>query len=106
LHGGGLDPGVVERAVHESAVAEDSARAAELDEGDFLLFARLEADGRAGGDVEATAVSRGAVEFERGVDLEEVVVAADLYGAVARVPDEHGRRTASGVGPDVAGFVV
>src|SRR5919201_1362490 len=104
--GGGFNRVVVERAAHNPAVAVDLARARQLDELDLLLLARLEADGRAGGDVQAHAVGLGAVEVERAVDLEEVEVAADLYGAVARVAHEHDGRPAAGVRLNPAGLLV
>ncbi len=52
--------------------AVDFALSGEGDEGDFPGVAGLEADGVAGGDVEAEAAGPGAVEGERGVDLEEM----------------------------------
>ena len=48
--------------------------AGDLDEGDSLGVAGLEADGGAGGDVEAVAVGLDAVERELGVGFDEVVV--------------------------------
>ena len=44
---------------------------------------RLKSQGGACGDIKAMAMGGCAVKIERGVGLGEVVVAADLHGAVA-----------------------
>ena len=79
--------GGLEGAVGEVVEAVDDALAGEGDEGDGAFVAGFEADGGAGGDVEAVAAGGGAVEFEGGIDFEEMEVAADLDGAVAGVGD-------------------
>ena len=82
--------------------AEHALGAGELDERDALGVARLEADGRPRGDVQAHAEREGPVEPERAVHLEEVEVRADLDGPVPRVGHRELDRPASGVGDDVA----
>src|SRR5690606_23118656 len=62
----------------------------------------LEAHRGAGGDVEAKAARRRAVEFERGVGLGEVVVRADLDRAVAGVAHHQRARGAADGEFDVA----
>src|SRR5579859_5479840 len=73
------------RAIRQVVQSENLSAATERGEHDFLGFARLEAHGSAGGDVEMNAERRGAVEVERLVRLEEMIVAADLDRAVASV---------------------
>ena len=65
-------------------------------------LAGLEADGGAGGDVEAHAAGFFAVEFQRRVGFEEVVVRADLDRAVAGVGDGERHRLAAGIEFDLA----
>ena len=60
------------------------------DEGDVAGLAGFEADGGAGGDVQALAAGGGAVEAQGGVGFGEVVVGADLDRAVAGVGDGEG----------------
>ena len=67
--------------------AEDPAGRRHRDEPDLAGLAGLEADGGAGGDVEAAAARGGAVEVERRVGLGEMVVRADLDRPVAGVGD-------------------
>ena len=74
------------------------AVAGEGDQFDFAGVAGLEADGGAGGDVEAEAAGGGAIEVQGGVDFEEMEVAADLDGAVAGVGDGEGDELEAGVG--------
>src|SRR4051812_16726118 len=93
-----------QRAVDQSVVAVKDARASVLDEHHLFLLARLEAHGGPGGDVETHAARRSALERESAVDFEEMKVAADLDGAVARVADHNGDHTPPRVGLNVAGF--
>src|SRR5437879_8042527 len=65
-------------AHHVAAKTVDDAFPRERDELHVAGLAGLEADGGAGGDVEAHAAGFFAVEFQRRVGLEEVVVRADL----------------------------
>jgi hypothetical protein len=78
--------------------AEDVAVAGEGYEFDFAGVAGLETDGCAGGDVEAEAARGGAIEIERGVDLEEMEMAADLDGAVAGVGHGDSDEFEAGIG--------
>src|SRR5688500_2814949 len=88
--------------VREVVPPADDPVAGDVDEGDGLRLARLEPDGRAGGDVEPAAARRVAVESKRGVRLDEVVVAAHLHRAVAEVRDFDRHRLAAGVQFDLA----
>src|SRR3954466_5266639 len=74
-----------DRTVREVVAAADRLRAGDLDERHRPGFPRLEAHRGTGRDVEALAVSELSVELQRGVGLNEVVVAAYLHGAVAEV---------------------
>ena len=62
-------------------------RARDRDERDGSRLAGLEAHGGAGRDVEAHAVGGAAVEVERAVRFDEVIVAADLDRTIAAVGD-------------------
>src|SRR3712207_3041306 len=68
---------------HLAAKTVDLALARERHQRDLAGGAGLEADSRAGGDVEAHAARLVALEAQRRVGLEEVVVAADLDRPVA-----------------------
>ena len=68
-------------SVHHAAAGECHQR-------DFLLFARFEARSRAGSDIQPHAAGLGAIEVQRRVDLEEVIMAAHLNGPVAGVFDQ------------------
>ena len=74
-----------EAAVDQVVEADHSPASAELDEADVALVACFEPDRLAGGDVEAHAERRGAVELEDTVDLEEVEMRPDLDRPVAGV---------------------
>src|SRR3954451_22665424 len=78
-------------------MSQQDAGAAELDEFHFFLLAGFEADGSACGDVEPHAARRFAIEFERVVHFEEMVMTADLYGAVAGMPHDHAGHFSAGV---------
>src|SRR3954465_6089337 len=65
-------------------------------------LAGLEAHRRAGGDVEAHAARLLAVELQRRVGLEEMVMRADLDRPVAAVGDGERHRLAAGVEFDLA----
>src|SRR5712671_2092707 len=75
--------GFGDEGVGEGVAAADYFVAGDFYEVDGFGVAGLEADGGAGGDVEALAVGGGAVEFQGSVGFDEVVMAADLDGAVA-----------------------
>ena len=78
LDDGGGDGGVPDGAGGQRVAAADVLLAGDLDEGDGLGVAGLEAHAGAGGDVEAVAVRARAVEEELRVGFDEVVVRADL----------------------------
>src|SRR4030095_1222014 len=69
---------IVETPFDQPIQSSDLARAANRDKLHLARIARLEANGGAGGDVQAHAVGRGAVEREIAVDLEEMKVRSDL----------------------------
>ena len=69
---------------------------------DLPLLAGLEADGRAGGDVEAHALGLLAVEGEGAVGLVEVIVRADLDRPVAGVGDFDEDGLGAGIQLDLA----
>ena len=80
---------------------EDHARAGELHQFDLFLLARLEAHGGPGGDIQPHAAALVAIEMQRVVHFEEMIVAADLNGAVARCAGRPRVRVrAAGVGLD------
>src|SRR5262245_53137187 len=70
-----------------AAKTVDRALACERHELHVAGLAGLEADGGAGGDVEAHAAGLFPLEFQRGIGLEEVVVRAHLNGTVAGIGD-------------------
>src|SRR5579871_1111410 len=82
--------------------AADDPGAGNGNERHGLRLPGLEADGGACGDVEASAVCGGAIEFERAVRFAEVVVAADLDRAIAAIRDAEPDRGAPGVELDLA----
>src|SRR5438045_7108660 len=63
----------------------------------------LEADRRAGRDVEAKAAGLLPVEHQRRVGLEEMIVAADLHRPVAEIGDAHLESLPAGIELDLAG---
>src|SRR6266702_5029941 len=89
-------------ALHLAAETVDHALAPECDEVHVAGLAGLEADGGTGGDVEAHAAGFLAVELQRRVGLEEMVVRADLDRAVAGVGDRQRHRLAAGIELDLA----
>src|SRR6185437_15711746 len=87
---------------HVAAETVDGLLAGERDELDVAGLAGLEADSGAGGDIEAHAAGFLAVELQRGVGFEEMVVRADLDWAVAGVCHCQCCRLAAGVELDLA----
>ena len=85
----------VERPHHLAGEAVDDALARQRDQLDRARLARLEAHRGAGRDVEPEAARRGAIEGQRRVGLEEVVVRADLDRPVAGVGDRQRDRRAA-----------
>src|SRR5882724_3581608 len=94
---------VSERAGDAAVEAVHDARPGIGDEPHDAALARLEARRRTGRDVETVAARNGAVEAQRRVGLEEMVVRADLDRPVAGVGDLDLDRGAAGVELDVAG---
>lgn len=89
---------LVARVAHHQPVETDHAALARIGHHlDLLLIARLETDGRRGGDVEMTAESGVAVELQIAVDLEEMEMRTDLNRTVARVAHDEFRCFATGV---------
>jgi hypothetical protein len=83
-----------QRSVHGAAEAVDDSVAAEGHELHLAGLPGLEAHGRPGGNVEPHAARGGAVEAQRRIGLEEVVVRTDLDRPVAGVGDlQANRRT-------------
>src|SRR5574340_1614109 len=69
----------------EVVAAADDAAAGDGDERHRLRLARLEADGGPGRDVEPFAVRGVAIEGERAIGFDEVIVAPDLDRTIAGV---------------------
>jgi hypothetical protein len=78
---------VVAELPEEAIAAPYASRAANVDERDRLALARLEADGGAGGDVQAAEEGEVAIEGQMAIRLGEVVVRPDLDGPVAEIGD-------------------
>src|SRR5262249_11630974 len=74
-----------DRAVDEVVEADHAPAAAELDELNVALVTGLETNRLPRGNVQAHAARRLGVELERGVDVVEVEVRADLDRPVAGV---------------------
>src|SRR5690348_8895951 len=72
---------------HVLPEAVDLAFSAKRDERDVARLPRLEAHRGAGGDVEAHAARLLAVELQRRIGLEEMIMRADLDWPVAGVRD-------------------
>src|SRR5215470_3477084 len=92
----------VEGAAPLALEAEHVARAGICNQPYLARLAGLEAHRGSGGDVEPHAARRGAIELQRGVGLEEVVVRTHLDRAVAGIGDAEGRARAAGVELDLA----
>src|SRR5688572_18502924 len=67
--------------------ARDDAGAGDRDEDHGLGFARLEPDRGARWNVETLSIGSPAVEVERSIRFDEVVVAADLDRPIAKIGD-------------------
>src|SRR5689334_14813713 len=85
-------------------MAVHDTRAGESNQSDLLLFTRLEAGCRSGRNIQAHAVGGVAIEVQGAIDFIEMVVAADLDGAVAGVLHQQFERLAAGVCGNVAGL--
>src|SRR5579872_7115817 len=87
---------------HVLAETVDRALAGERDERDLARLARLETNRRARGNVEPHTARSSAVELQRRVGFEEMVMRANLDRAVAGIGDGNRRRLAPGVERDLA----
>jgi hypothetical protein len=85
----------IERAFDETIETVDHTSAPKFGKNHFFFLAGLEADGCAGGDIQAHTVREGAFKCESAVRFEEVIVAANLDGTVTRVLDEQSNRPAT-----------
>ena len=66
-------------------MAVHDAGAGKRNQSDLFFFTRLESRGRAGGDIQAHAVGGAAIEMQGAVDFIEMIMAADLNGAIAGI---------------------
>src|SRR5260370_27527695 len=89
-------------ALHLAAKSVDHALARERDQLHVAGLAGLEAHRGAGGDIEPHAARLLAVELQRRIGLEEMVVRADLDRPVAGIGDRQRHRLAAGVELDFA----
>src|SRR3954468_19459263 len=80
-----------------TAKAVDDALAGERHDLDIARLSRLEPHGGAGRDIEPHAASLLAVELQRRIGLEEMIVRADLDRTVACVGNRQRRRLAAGI---------
>jgi hypothetical protein len=92
----------VGQEMEQAIEAMNRPAASNLDELHFFFFAGLEADGRPGRNVEAQAISGGAIKRESAIGFEEVVMTANLDGAVARVAHQDAPRLSTLVRNDRA----
>ena len=88
--------------MHVAAEAVDRALAGERDQLHVAGLAGLEAHRGAGGDVEPHAARLLAVELQRRIGLEEMIVRADLDRPVAGIGDRQRHRLAAGIEFDLA----
>src|SRR5262249_37485555 len=91
-------------AHHILAEPVDRALAGERDQRDLAGLPRLEPHRRAGGDVEPHAARLSAIELQRRVGLEEMIVRAHLDRPVAGVRHRQRHGLAAGIEGDVAGL--
>src|SRR6516162_4499552 len=75
--------------------------ACERDQRDLARLARLEAHGRAGGDIEPHAARLFAIELQRRIGLEKMIVRADLDRPIAAIGDRERNRFAIGIELDL-----
>src|SRR6516164_2808535 len=87
---------------HLAAKAVDRAFAGQHHESHLAGLARLEAYRGAGRDVEPHAARLLAIELQRRIGLEEVVVRADLDRPIAAVGDRQGHGLTAGIELDLA----
>src|SRR5213080_5002920 len=85
-----------------AAEAVDHAFSRQCHQLNVTGLAGLEAHGGAGGDVEAHAAGFLALEFQRGIGFEEMIVRADLDRTIAGVGDGQRHGLAAGIEFDLA----
>jgi hypothetical protein len=86
--------------IKQAVKATEGAVASKFDELHSFFFTGLEADGGSRRNIETQAVSGGAIEGERAICFEEVVMAAHLNGTVAGVAHEDALRFSADVRTD------
>src|SRR5579863_1150777 len=87
---------------HVAAKAVDGALSRQRDEMHLAGLTGFEPHGGAGGDVEPHAARFLAIEFQRRVGLEEMIVRADLDRAVSGIGNRERDRLPAGVEFDLA----
>src|SRR5262244_3533139 len=80
----------------------DGALAGERNERDLARLPRFKAHRGAGGDIEPHAARFLAVEFQRRIGLEEMIMRADLDRPIAGIGDRQAQRLAAGIELDLA----
>src|SRR5262249_53474100 len=80
----------------------DHALAGERNEHDLARLPRLKAHRGAGGDIEPHAARLFAIEFQRRIGLEEMIMRADLDRPIAGIGDRQRHRLAASVELDLA----
>src|ERR1700730_1916955 len=81
--------------------AIDHPLACERDQRDLARLARLEAHGRAGGDIKPHAARLFAIELQRRIGLEKMIVRPDLDRPIAAIGDREHNRPAIGIELDL-----
>src|ERR1700722_8263819 len=85
-----------------AAKTVDGPLSRQRDEMHLAGLSRFEPHGGAGGDVEAHAARFLAIEFQRWIGLEEMIVRADLDRAVTGIGDRERDRLAASIELDIA----
>jgi hypothetical protein len=94
----------IERPHHQLAKSVDDAIARQGDQADRARLPRLESHRGARGDIETVATGLLAIEVERRIRLEEVIVRADLNRSVTGIAHDDLDARATGIELDVAVF--
>src|SRR5258705_8698639 len=89
-------------AHHVAAEAIDDPLAGERHQLHVARLSRLETHRGAGGNIEPHAARFLALEFQRRIGLEEMIMRADLDRTVARIGDGERHRLAAGIEFDLA----
>ena len=99
-----LDRFATPASIGKVVQTDELACAAKLRQNDFLCLARCEPHRRSCGNIQVHAEGFTAVELQRFVGFEKMVVAADLNGPVAGVDDLERNLPSAGVDFDLALF--